>query len=92
VNVSVTFFGPLAQFTGQERVLFDLPEGATYGDLLHAVGQRFGHRLHERMWDREADGFKGGILVLGQGRDHDARDTALLQGEEIKVIPVFAGG
>lgn len=92
MNVSVTFFGPLAQYTGREQVLFELPDGATYGDLLQAIGREFGRKLHERMWDRETGAFKSGILVLGRGRDHDARETLLLEGEEIKVIPVFAGG
>lgn len=92
MKVSVRFFGPLAQLVGQEVADFSLPEGATYGLLLDGIHRRFGHRLHERLWDREAKSFRSGILVIGDGRDLDSGDSPLRDGEEIKVVPVLAGG
>jgi molybdopterin converting factor small subunit len=92
MKVHVTFVGPLVEFAGAERVEFDLPQGATYGDLLDEIGRRFGDRLHERIWDREKKAFQPRILVLGQGRDHEARERSLLEDEDIKVIPILAGG
>lgn len=92
MKVRVRFFGPLAQLVGQEVADFSLPEGGTYGLLLDGIHRRLGDRLHERLWDREAKSFRPGILVIGDGRDLDSRDSPLRDGEEIKVVPVLAGG
>lgn len=92
MKVTVMFLGPLAQFVGRETVPFDLPDGATYGDLLDDIGNRFGERLHERIWDNEAHAFRAQILVVGTGRDHEARETPLFENEEIKIIPFLPGG
>ena len=86
------FLGPLGQQAGSVAVRFDLPPGAVYGDLLDRIGQRFGPRFHERIWDAEANTFGPGILSVGQGRDLESRETPLVDGEEIKIVPVFAGG
>lgn len=86
------FFGPLADFVGQKEVVFDLPDGATYGHLLDDIDRRFGQKFHERIWDAEANVFRKGILVVGTGRDHDDRETPLLEDEEIKVVPFLPGG
>ena len=92
MKVTVTFFGPLGEQTGEETVRFDLPKGATFGDLLDDIGDRFGNRFHERIWDPEAKIFKPGILIVGTGRDLDSRDTPLLDDEEIKIVPILGGG
>ncbi len=92
MEVGVRFFGPLAELAGQETVDFTLPEGATYGLLLDEIDRRLGRRLHGRLWDREARSFRAGILVVGEGRDLDSRETPLRHGEVIKVVPVLTGG
>ena len=92
MDVTVTFVGPLIEFTKQRKLRFSLPEGALYGDLLDAIDRQFGDRLPEPMWDRQQRLFKKGILVLGSGRDLDFRETPLIDGEEIKIVPVLGGG
>ena len=92
MKVTVTFFGPLGEQAGEETVQFDLPQGATFGDLLVDIGHRFGDRFHERVWDHEANIFMPGILTVGTGRDLDSRSTPLMDGEEIKIVPLLGGG
>lgn len=92
MRITVVFFGPLGDQTGQKISTFDLAEGATYGNLLDNIGQRFSHRFHEHIWDSKENSFKAGILVIGAGRDLESRETPLIDGEEIKIVPVFAGG
>ncbi len=92
MEVSVTFIGPLIEYTKQRTIRFSLPNGARYGDLLDELDRRFGERFPEPMWDRGLKAFKKGILVVGAGRDLDARDTPLLDGEAIKMVPVLGGG
>ena len=92
MKVTVTFFGPLGEQAGQETTQFDLPQGGTYGDLLDEIGNRFGNKFHERIWDAKENVFKPGILIVGTGRDLDSRDTSLIDGEEIKIVPILGGG
>jgi molybdopterin converting factor small subunit len=92
MQVTVMFLGPLSHFVGQEAVCFELPQGATYGDLLDDIGRRFGDKLHHRYWDPEANCFKEQILVVGTSIDYCERNTPLSENENIKVIPFLFGG
>lgn len=92
MKVSVQFMGPLKNFAGAERAEFDMPGEVTYGALLGEIGRRFGRRFPEKIWDTNGGGFKAGILVMGNGRDLDDRETLLEDGEEIKVLPLLGGG
>jgi molybdopterin converting factor small subunit len=84
--------GPLKDFVGEEALSFDLPNEATYGALLEQIGQRFGHCFPEKIWDADSAAFKAGILVMGTGRDLDDPAAPLMEGEEIKVLPMLGGG
>jgi molybdopterin converting factor small subunit len=92
MRVIVTFVGPLGDYVGERTVPFDLPPGSSYGALLEGIGNRFGEKFPPRIWDAEASDFKAGILVIGTARDLDSRSAPLQEGEEIKVLPVLAGG
>jgi len=92
MQITVKFFGHLGEQTGQERADFILNSGATYGDLLEAIGERFGYRLHAGLWDAEQRMFKAGILAVGAGRDLNGPEMTLLDGEEIKIVPLLGGG
>jgi molybdopterin converting factor small subunit len=92
MQVTVKFFGPIAEQAGQERVTFSFAEGATYGQLLEEVGKRFGRQLPERIWDSGRKMFKAGILAVGEGRDLHRPEALLRDGEEIKIIPLLGGG
>ena len=92
MQVTLKFFGLLAEQTGQERVTFSFSEGANYGHLLEEIGKRYGRRLHERIWDDNRKLFKAGILAVGEGRDFHRRETLLRDGEEIKILPLLGGG
>jgi len=92
MDVTVSFLGPLGEYTGQKRILIHFPDGAVYGDLLDEIDRQFGARFPEALWDREQRQFKKGVLVIGFGRDLGDEKTPLTDGEEIKMVPVLAGG
>lgn len=92
MDVTVTFIGPMIEFTGERKVLFSFSDGALFGALLDEFDRHFGDRFPEDMWDRNERFFKKGILVVGMGRDLESRDTPLTDGEEIKIVPAFGGG
>ena len=92
IAVMATFFGPLGEQIGKKTICFEFPSDSVYGDLLVEIGRRFGDRFHKQIWDAERCAFKAGILVIGEGRDLETRDTPLVDKENIRIIPVFAGG
>lgn len=92
MRVTVQFMGPLKDYVGEQRAEFDLPDQSVYGVLLDEIGSRFGHCFPEKIWETNGGGFKAGILIMGTGRDLDDPDTLLMDGEEIKVLPLLGGG
>lgn len=84
--------GPLREYVGDQRVQFDFPDRVTYGTLLKEIGRRFGHAFPEKIWDTNGGGFKAGILIMGEGRDLNDPETPLMEGEEVKVLPLLGGG
>ena len=92
MDVTVNFIGLLIEYTGQRTHRFAFSDGARFGALLDEFDRLFGDRFPESMWDKKERSFKEGIIVVGAGRDLDSRDTPLKDGEQIKVVPVLAGG
>jgi molybdopterin converting factor small subunit len=92
MNVTVIFLGILKDKAGLEKLDVDLPNGATFGDLMREIGSRFGDKFPETAWDREANAFKPPIMTVGDGRDLESPDTPLMQGEKIKIVAPLAGG
>lgn len=92
VTVTVIFFGLLAEQAGQEKVIYSFPDGALYRDLLRQLGDHFGGRLSERIWDGVEKKFRPGILVVGEGRDFHRPETLLRDGEVIRILPLMGGG
>jgi len=90
--VRVIFMGPLREYAGQEEVVFHLPQGAKYGEILGEIGKRFAGRFPDRIWDGKELAFRPGILAIGDGRDLDSREISLVDGELIRIVPLMAGG
>jgi molybdopterin converting factor small subunit len=92
MKVTITFLGLLREYIGQETVVMDFCHGAVYGDLLREIDVRYGKRLPESLWDKQACQFMPGILSVGEGRDLEEKDTALKEGENISIVVHMAGG
>jgi len=92
MEITLRFVGFVEKMVGSERVRMAFPRGAVYQDLLDEIDRQFGDRLPERMWDREKKCFRGPTLVVGEGRDLESPDDPLVDGEEIKLIVMMAGG
>lgn len=92
MKVVLIFFGSLTGRPTEEKVVYTLPEGATYGLLLEELGKQAGRLFHERIWDADGRTFKPGIRVLGEGREFHRKDTLLRDGEKIHILPLLGGG
>lgn len=92
LKVTVIFLGILKTYTGEDTVIFEFPEQASYGDLMQHIGQRFHGKLPDEIWDQETESFKDLVMAVGEGRDLQSPDTLLKENEEIKILLVLAGG
>jgi len=92
LKVTVIFLGMLKTYTGEDTVIIEFPEQASYGDLMQHIGQRFYGKLPEEIWDEESETFKDSVLAVGEGRDLQSPDTLLKENEEIKILLALAGG
>jgi len=92
MKVSVMFLGPLGAQIGKDAIEIELPDGSTYGVLMETIGRHYGDKFMDGIWDPEKNAFKGTVLTIGCGRDLQSPQTPLLQNEEIKFVPIFAGG
>ena len=92
MRVTVTFMGALGSFIGQNKVEFELPGQALYGDLMKEIGRRFSPRFPKGLWSSEKNDFIKGVLVIGSGRDLSDHQTPLKDGEDIKLVLTSAGG
>jgi molybdopterin synthase sulfur carrier subunit len=89
----VNFYATLRPLAGGKSVEFDLPPGATAGDLLRAVSDRF-PAIGELLWTPEGD-LGDYIKVFVDGRE--IRHLQLLAtpvppGAEVDIFPPAAGG
>lgn len=91
--VRVSFLGILRDLMGTARVDLELPEQATFRDLLNALGPEVEDRLPSWAWDSERGGFSDRMMVSrGGSTGMPDTESPLSDGEEILVFPPLAGG
>jgi molybdopterin converting factor small subunit len=93
MRVTVSFLGTLRDQVGSPSVEVDLPEAATYRDLLDRVAPAMEAKLASWAWDRGKRSFSRQMMVT-RNLSADLRDeaTVLADGDEILVILPLAGG
>jgi len=93
----VRFFGIVGIGLGVppgEPIVFDLPGGATYGDLLDAIGERFDSRFPPNVWDPRTRSFHPQVLSIADDRMMSAadREVGLCEGGVANFFVPIAGG
>jgi len=78
-RIRVRLFAALREEAGASHLE---SEGATAGDVVDALGMRFGERF-------ATIAGSGSIVVNGERAD---RATALVEGDELALLPPVAGG
>jgi len=93
VQVSVNLLGPLKDQVGESSLQVELPEGATYRDLLDEIGPLMEAKLADWAWDAKKRSFTRRMMV-SRNATADLRDesTCLADGDEIFLVLPLAGG
>ena len=92
MQVRVRFAGLTRHYIGEKERVYELPEGASVGDLLTCIGREYGSRLPRQMWDGKKKRFHQSIRAARRGSPLAEDDEVLEQGEEIYIISRMAGG
>lgn len=93
MRVSVGFLGILRDQLGTKSLDIELPDGATFADLMEAIAPVMEKSIGTWAWETEQRRFSPRVVVSrqkGVGRADPA--AALVDGEEILVFPPLAGG
>lgn len=92
MKIHVSFFSILADWVGVPEAAIELPDGATYGDLLAAVGRRYGPRMPAPLWDHGTEGFARPVTAFRNGRLLQDRDEPLAPGDSVRFMAAMGGG
>jgi len=93
VKVTISFIGPLRDQVGKPALEVELPDGATYRDLLDEVAPLMQSKLADWAWDTATRSFSRRLMV-SRNVYADLRDdtTPLSDDDEIVVFLPLAGG
>jgi MoaE-MoaD fusion protein len=80
VNVSVRLFAGLRERAGSERIDVELPDGASVGDLLAAMGET------------PVGALRPGQCVVALNREYAPVGATIGAGDEVALIPPVSGG
>jgi len=92
VRVSINFLGVLKDQAEMEGLVVELPDGATYRDLIDRLDVLVGHSLATWAWNREEKSFTPFVLVMRNLVDIEDESTPLADGDEILILAPAAGG
>src|ERR1700751_6108491 len=79
--IRVLFFGALKELVGRSNENVDLPDGARVNDLLSRYGNQFPRFAAMRQ-----------SLAVSVNQEYSRADRALLEGDEVGLLPPVSGG
>jgi len=83
--------GPLQTVFGAPEFAYELPDGATLGDLLDRIGAEHGERL-ESMWNLRERRFRGPVVIMAGARVVRDRATPLRDRQRVSLFKAVVGG
>lgn len=92
MTVRLRVKGELRERFGAETVEMTLADGSTLGDLLSAVGERWGRALPAYLWDGETARFRGPVVIMVDKTPVREPGTLLRDGQDVWLFKVLVGG
>ena len=92
MDVHLRFFATFREAVGQKEVTYEVPTGATVGDLLTDLESEYEGLEGKLLADGEVRP-QLNVLANGRGVQHgDGASTGLTDGDTVSVFPPVAGG
>lgn len=92
MQIHVSFFSILSDWVGIPETVIELPEGATYGDLLAAIGRRYGANMPDPLWDDDMHGFARPVVAFKNGQLLRDRSALLAPEDRVRFMAAMGGG
>lgn len=92
MKIYVSFFSILADWVGLPETVVDLRDGATYGDLLTAIGHRYGANMPDPLWDDDTQTFARPVIAFKNGHLLRDRGTPLAPEDRVRFMAAMGGG
>jgi molybdopterin converting factor small subunit len=92
MQIHVSFFSILADWVGIPETVIELQEGATYGDLLTAVGRRYAEHMPDPLWDAGRQGFARPVVAFKNGQLLPNRSAMLAPEDRVRFMAAMGGG
>jgi molybdopterin converting factor small subunit len=94
-TVKVRTIGQLKALLGRGEFDVAVPDGATVGDVLALLAEKYGRTVAQHLEAPAAAGAHPPLRVTVNGRDIavlDDRDTVLQDGDDLLILTPIAGG
>jgi molybdopterin converting factor small subunit len=91
IHVLLKPCGPLQAAFGAPELDFELPDGATLGDLLDRIGAEYGERL-DSLWNVRERRFRGPVVTETDGKVLRDRATPLRDRQTVRLHKAIVGG
>ena len=85
----------LKEVVGQRLTEIDLPDGATVGDFLAYLSERWGDELSGRLFDPDSGAVLPYVRIMVNGQMIqflEGMETPLAEGDEVLILPPVSGG
>jgi molybdopterin converting factor small subunit len=91
IRVRLEPCGPLREAFGAPEYEYDLPDGASLGDLLDRIGAEHGERLAS-IWNQRERRFRGPVVIMTGTRVVKDRSTPLRDRQTVSLYKAVVGG
>jgi len=91
IHVLLKPCGPMQAAFGAPELAFELPDGATLGELLDRIGAQYGERL-ESLWNVRERRFRGPVVIEADAKVVKDRATPLRDRQTVKLHKAIVGG
>ena len=92
--MEVRLFANLREFAGQRAVVEEAPSGASVGEVLQKICERFGAKFRQQIMDKRGQPNEN-VKVLLNGHNIvflNGTETRLKDGDVIAIFPPVGGG
>jgi molybdopterin converting factor small subunit len=91
IRVLLQPLGPLQEAFGAPEFQYELPDGASLGDLLDRIGAEHGERL-AAIWNARERRFRGPVVIMSGTRVVKDRATPLRDRQTLSLYKAVVGG
>ena len=92
MRIHLKCVGDLRDYVSRETQVIDLTDGASLGDLLSTIGERWDANFPPYLWDAEKKRFRGAVFfVIDKQVVQDLAET-LQEDSEVVLIRALSGG